>query len=253
MNEQTQRVRDQGAWVESLDPMRGFDRFFDYLPGVSVFAKDKEGRLTMCNAQFLARFDLMYADELIGLTDYDLFPKAMADNYRKDDREVMRTKEPKLNIIEIFFNRQGLPDWYLANKLPAFSRDGEVIGVMGIIKSHRAKSGFGSSHPYARLAPAIESIQRNFRKKLSISDLADLTNLSCRQFGRCFKEYYGVSPQTFLIKTRVQAACELLRDRNVDLANLAVELGFYDQSSFTQHFRRHMGITPRRFREQEGR
>lgn len=235
-----------------MDPLLGFDRMIDLLPRVSFFAKDVEGRLVRGNVHFLSRFDLKHESELIGKTDYDLFPKAMADNYRKDDHDVMQSGEPKLNIIETFFNRQGLPDWYLTNKLPVFSRTGEVIGVAGMIKSHKVKSGYDGSQNYERLAPAIEHIQKNFRKKLSIHSLAELTHLSDRQFGRCFKEYYGVSPQTFLIKTRVQAACISLRNKNTDLANLSVELGFYDQSSFTLHFRKHMGITPRRFREQEG-
>ena len=252
MKNSQQLKKERTLWLEDTDPSRGFERFFDYLPGVSIFAKNVDGVLMRGNASFLARFGFQDESELIGKTDYDLFPATMADNYRKDDHEVMDSAQPKLNIIETFFNRQGLPDWYLAHKLPVLSRTNEVIGVMGMIKSHKAKSGHEGGHAYERLAPAIEYIQKNFRNRINIQELANLTNLSLRQFGRSFKDYYGTTPQKFLIKTRIQAACEALRYKDVDLASLAVELGFYDQSSFTLHFRRNMGITPRRFREREG-
>lgn len=244
--------KKRSQWLDTMDPSRGFEGFLDYLPGVSFFAKDIDGVLMRGNASFLSRFGMVKEQELIGKTDYDLFPKNMADQYRRDDHEVMDSATPKLNIIETFFNRQGLPDWYRAHKLPIFSRKGDVIGVMGMIKSHKAKSGYGGDKTYERLAPAIEHIRANFRKHITMQELADISHISLRQFGRSFKNFYGLTPQQFLIKTRLQAACEALRDKKKDIANLAVELGFYDQSSFTLHFRKHMGITPRRFREHEG-
>ena len=123
---------------------------------------------------------------------------------------------------------------------------------MGMIKSHKAKSGYSGDKTYERLAPAIEHIRENFRKRITMQNLADVSHVSLRQFGRSFKDFYGLTPQQFLIKTRIQAACETLRDKKTDIANLAIDLGFYDQSSFTLHFHKHMGITPRRFREREG-
>jgi len=96
----------------------------------------------------------------------------------------------------------------------------------------------------------VEYLREHFRDKISIENLAKVAGLSSRQFGRCFAEAYGISPQTFLIKMRVQAACELLRNSNDELADIAMSLGFYDQSSFTLQFRQHMGQTPRRYRAQ---
>lgn len=200
------------------------------------------------NQNYLARFNLPSEADLIGLTDYDIMPAVLADHFKKDDEEVMRTKEPKLHIIELFFNRQGLPDWYITNKLPVFSRKAKVIGVMGIIRSHAGTHDHNQS--YSRIAPAVEYLREHFRDKISIENLAKVAGLSSRQFGRCFAEAYGISPQTFLIKMRVQAACELLRNSNDELADIAMSLGFYDQSSFTLQFRKHMGQTPRRYRAQ---
>jgi len=244
-------LKRKQQWMAHADPHRGFERFFDYLPGVSIFAKDREGFLMRGNACFLSRFGMKNENELLGKTDYDLFPATMADNFRKDDFEVMDSRQAKPNIIETFFNQQGLPDWYIANKLPVFSKTDQVIGVMGMIKSHKSKLGHDGLPAYEHLAPAIDYLRRNYKKPIAIGDLAAIANLSLRQFGRKFKDYYGITPQQFLIKTRVQAACEALRKGDLNLSELALELGFYDQSSFTLQFRKHMGTTPRRFGERK--
>ena len=241
-------LKDQQQWLEDIAAGASFEQLFDHIPGISFFAKNAQGVLMRGNQNYLARFNLPSEADLIGLTDYDIMPAVLADHFKKDDEEVMRTKEPKLHIIELFFNRQGLPDWYITNKLPVFSRKAKVIGVMGIIRSHAGTHDHNQS--YSRIAPAVEYLREHFRDKISIENLAKIAGLSSRQFGRCFAETYGISPQTFLIKMRVQAACELLRNSNDELADIAMSLGFYDQSSFTLQFRKHMGQTPRRYRAQ---
>jgi AraC-like DNA-binding protein len=239
-------LKDQQQWLEGIATGASFEQLFDHIPGVSFFAKNAQGVLMRGNQNYLARFKLPSEAELIGLTDYDIMPAVLADHFKKDDEEVMRSKEPKLHIIELFFNRQGLPDWYITNKLPVFSRAGEVIGIMGIIRSHAGTQDNNQS--YSRIAPAVEYLRNHFREKITIRDLAKTAGLSPRQFGRCFAETYGISPQKFLVKMRVHAACELLRDSNDELADIAINLDFYDQSSFSLQFRQHMGQTPRRFR-----
>jgi AraC-like DNA-binding protein len=52
------------------------------------------------------------------------------------------------------------------------------------------------------------------------------------------------------MKVRIQAACELLADPDRQVGEIAREVGFADQSSFTQHFQKHMGLTPLRYRRQ---
>ncbi|BDS06606.1 transcriptional regulator [Oceaniferula spumae] len=241
-------LQDQKQWLDSIASEASFEQLFDHIPGISFFAKNAQGVLMRGNKNYLARFNLSSEADLIGLSDYDLMPSTLADHFKKDDEEVINNGQPKLHIIELFFNRQGLPDWYITNKLPLFSNKGKVIGLMGIIRSHAGTHDHNQS--YARIAPAMEYLRLHFRDKITISDLAKTAGLSLRQFGRCFAETYGISPQRFLIKTRVQAACELLRDSNEDLATIALSLGFYDQSSFTLQFRKHMGLTPRRYRSQ---
>ena len=106
-------------------------QLFESIPGVSFFIKDNESRLMYMNEKFLPRIGLGSNEELFGKTDFDLFPPRLAEHFRKDDRHVMETKEPMLNILELVFNSQGLPDWFLTNKYPLINKSGEAIGVMG--------------------------------------------------------------------------------------------------------------------------
>ncbi len=57
-------------------------------------------------------------------------------------------------------------------------------------------------------------------------------------------------PQNYLIKTRIQAACDALREPGTQIADVAIDLGFCDQSAFTAQFRRHMGITPLKYQRE---
>ena len=65
---------------------------------------------------------------------------------------------------------------------------------------------------------------------------------------RQFLRVFGLTPQEFLLKTRVAAAYHLLRTTARPLSEIADQCGFSDQSSFTKHFRAHIGQTPRGYR-----
>ena len=172
---------------------------------------------------------------------------ALADQFRRDDLKVMETGEPMLGIVELFFNRQGLPDWFLTNKLPVVGRDGAVIGVMGTVQSY-ARQAKLNQH-FVQIEAAVDFIRDNFRGKISIGELSQRTGLSPRQFDRKFKDAFGISPQQFILKTRILAGCDGLANLQSSISDLAFELGFCDQSSFTRHFQKHMGVTPLQYRK----
>ena len=70
-----------------------------------------------------------------------------------------------------------------------------------------------------------------------------------RQLDRKFQETIKMSPRDFIMKLRVRAACQALTQSNDKIMDIALSLGFYDQSSFTLHFRKQMGTTPLKYRK----
>jgi AraC-like DNA-binding protein len=236
------------SFLETIDPNRGFQRLLAELPGIAFFAKDAASRIIAANRCFFERFGFQSESEIVGKDDNDLFPAQLARHFRKDDAEVMRSGQPKLNIVELFFNRQGLPDWFITNKLPLFDRNSSVIGVMGTTQS------YGATHdtlrPYLSIDRAVECIRQRFREKLTVETLAQHVGISPRQLHRRFVETFAMSPQAFLMRVRIQAACEMLQSRDCQLSEVAQQCGFPDQSAFSQHFRKHIGQTPLRFQRE---
>ncbi|CAN5256611.1 AraC family transcriptional regulator [soil metagenome] len=245
----TPALDDQSAFLRSLaSGTGGFRDLFDHLPGVLFFAKDCGCRIMCTNLAFRERFGFRDESEIIGKSDFDLFPKPLADKFRADDHAVMESAQPMDHIVELFLNRQGIPDWFVTNKLPLFRADGTVAGVMGTVQ--RYDSGRLPVQPHPEIDRAVRYIREHYREKIAIADLARRVGLSPRQFDRKFKETFGITPQNYVMKTRVQAACDALRAPRSTISDVAHELGFYDQSAFTAQFRNHMGITPSRYQRQ---
>ena len=79
--------------------------------------------------------------------------------------------------------------------------------------------------------------------------MAEASHLSPYHFARRFKAATGLPPHQYLIVRRVERAKQLLReDRDISLAEIAAMHGFSDQSQFSQHFKRAVGVTPGQFR-----
>lgn len=230
--------------ITDMHPDHQFHKLFDHLEDVSFFAKDCEGKLFASNPTLLRRYNLEEETDIIGKTDFDLVPLSIAEKYRKDDLEVMESRQPLLNIIELALNAIGVPEWCSTNKFPVISANGEIAGVMGTIQSYRFRS-LGSSihHPFQEV---IDHITEQYNANLSVKELAGNLNMSVRSFERIFKEIFGMNPQQFIIKTRIFKACEKLRT-GASVAETASACGFYDQSSFTKLFKKQMGLTPLRY------
>jgi AraC-like DNA-binding protein len=78
-----------------------------------------------------------------------------------------------------------------------------------------------------------------------VDDLADAASLSVRSLQRLFADYVGVSPKWVLMRHRVHLAAErIAEDPRLEIAALADELGYADQSHFTTDFLRAVGSAP---------
>ncbi len=242
------RALQRDAFLKAIAPESQFYLLMDHLPGVSFFAKNQDFRIIAANTQFIERFGFKEEAEIIGKDDFSLFPQRLAENFRADDVEIMRTGQPKLNIMELFFNRTGIPDWFITNKLPIFDRSGKVIGIMGTTQSYEGKKQV--LQPYLQIDRAVEWIRSHFRKRITVEELAEMVHLSPRQMHRKFVETFGSSPQAFILKLRIQAACDALQHDDKQISEVAREVGFGDQSTFTQHFHKHMGLTPLKYQQQ---
>jgi AraC family transcriptional regulator len=106
----------------------------------------------------------------------------------------------------------------------------------------------GGGLPRHKLRAVVDYIHEHLDAELSLDHLAAVAHLSPYHFARLFKNSTGLPPHQYVIARRVERAKELLRAKDrPSLAEVAAEVGFSDQSHFTRHFRRLVGVTPRRF------
>jgi AraC-like DNA-binding protein len=228
--------------VGSLEPTLLFHRLFDHIPGAHFFAKSREGHLMFASKGLLQRYQMPDDSEFIGRTDFDLNPEAMARAYVEDDRRIVAGKTAKIERIELWWDRQGMPDWFLVTKLPLYDRRRRIQGVVGVLR--RPDEAERRLPVFQTVAHAVETIRRDFSKPLRIEDVARSCGQSLRQLQRRFRSAFGITPQEFLMRTRVLAAARLLETTGLTSGEIAAQCGFADQSSFTQHFRKRIGASP---------
>jgi AraC family transcriptional regulator len=103
--------------------------------------------------------------------------------------------------------------------------------------------------PRGRLRAVVEYVEEHLDAGLTLGQLAVVARLSPYHFARLFKQATGLPPHQFVIMRRVERARLLLQqDSGLSLAEVAADVGFSDQSQFTRHFKRVIGVTPGRFR-----
>ena len=102
--------------------------------------------------------------------------------------------------------------------------------------------------PDSRIGRVIEFIRANFAQDLSLDQLATIAGVSASQFGRVFTAETGHTPFGHLIKTRVEAACDLLEHTTLPVIEVALQCGFGQPGHFATTFRRIVGMTPSEYR-----
>jgi AraC family transcriptional regulator len=100
------------------------------------------------------------------------------------------------------------------------------------------------------LESILTFIDSRLEQPLKLDDLAGRAGLSRAHFVRRFSALYGVSPHRYLTLRRVERAKDLLLNSHCGIARIAQEVGFNNQSHFTQVFHAVTGATPGHFREQ---
>ncbi|MGB0327649.1 MAG: helix-turn-helix domain-containing protein [Akkermansiaceae bacterium] len=219
---------------------------FDHLPNVIFYAKDRESRFVAANSVMAEAKPLEDPRSILGCTDYDFHPPALADAYVAEDRRVMDAGRGLPNQLWFVLDHRGRPGWFNSSKAPLRDQNGNVVGIAGVRYAveapHEAEGGFKA------LAPVIRHLEEHYAENVPMKAMADLAGLSSTHFNRSFKDLFGVTPTRFLHSMRIEKARQLLANTARQVGEIAHETGFHDQSHFTRHFKRQTGMTPRSYR-----
>ncbi len=101
---------------------------------------------------------------------------------------------------------------------------------------------------YAKQKEVLDFIEAYLDTDISLEDLAKIARVSKFYFCRLFKENMNVSPHQYIIRRRVERAKELLKNSELTTVEIALSCGFTHQSHLSRHFKRLVGVSPRKFR-----
>lgn len=111
-----------------------------------------------------------------------------------------------------------------------------------------------SSHPrmymYRRIVEAKLFIDSHFADKIDLDNISNQASFSKYHFLRLFKASFGRSPHQYLTQVRLQEARKLLKN-NASVTEVCFAVGFESIPSFTRLFKRHNGISPKEYAQQE--
>ena len=95
-----------------------------------------------------------------------------------------------------------------------------------------------------------EYVRENYKERLSLSRLAGLVYLSPDYLGRIFKSVTGSTVGDTIQSVRADAACGLLKNTDMSIAQIAAECGFEDVGFFYNVFKKRLGTSPAQYRRQ---
>lgn len=97
-----------------------------------VFVKDRQSRFVLDNMAHLEHLGVKTQEELAGKSDFDLFPKGIAQPFYDDEQKIVHGKEPLINRVEMSQDRSGAEKWYWTTKVALRDESGEIVGVVGV-------------------------------------------------------------------------------------------------------------------------
>ncbi len=98
------------------------------------------------------------------------------------------------------------------------------------------------------LKASLAYIHNFFTAKISIPYLASLENLSNSRYVTVFKKQMGKSPNEYIIELKLQLAKNMLVRTNMSIKQISEHVGYNDQYFFSRLFKKHLGISPQKYR-----
>ncbi len=95
---------------------------------------------------------------------------------------------------------------------------------------------------------AVAHIEEHLAEPISLAALARLVGLSACYFCRAFRQSFGMPPQRYQLKQRIECAKTLLAKHAASVTDVSLAIGYNDTSSFCTAFRRATGVTPGTYR-----
>lgn len=230
------------------EDMRVLEQLFDHMADTAFFIKDPLGCYLAVNDSLVERHGLRKKSQLIGHRPCDVCPGELGRIPAEQDAYVISSGRPIIERLELQWYLPQKKVWCLTTKLPLRDSTGKISGIIGISKDVR--SPISIKEIPDGVAAALQRLEIGYADPITPAELATIAELPPARFARLIQRIYGISPIQLITKTRIAAASRLLRETPKQVAEIALECGFYDHSAFTRTFRAVTGITPTQSRRE---
>lgn len=219
---------------------------FEVLIDSPFFCKDLDLRYVAVNRAMAELCGVKRPTDVIGKTAAAFFAPALCEHYEALDRHVLSSGEAVTDRLEISVSLGAQAQWLLFSRLPVTDASGRVVGVLAVA---RRLAPPNARHPkYARLATIVRELRQRFDEALRFPQLARRIGVSISQLERDFRQVFGLTPQQFHQKLRMEHAMRLMKS-NKSIADIAHACGFVDHAAFSRRFKASVGLTPTQYRE----
>jgi PAS domain S-box-containing protein len=97
-----------------------------------IYIKDTQSRFVVANKHTVQVLNAESPENIIGKTDFDFFPKKMAQKFFNDEQRIIKTKKPLINIEEEALDQKKRLITIATTKVPWYDRHGNILGIIGI-------------------------------------------------------------------------------------------------------------------------
>ncbi len=217
-------------------------------PHVMFCVKAPDGTYLAANQAFADRAGRATPGDVVGKTAIELFPAELAERYRAQDDEVLRSGRTLSNELEVITRPDGTYGWFLTSKSRWLDDHGEPAGIVTVSLDQR--TAVDGTAPHRRLATAVDVARRRFADGVTVAEMAEAADMTVAQLERMARRVLGLSPKQLVLRFRLDAALRLLDTTDLPIVEVASRSGYYDQSAFGRHFKRTVGVTPAAYRAQ---
>ncbi|MDY6396301.1 MAG: AraC family transcriptional regulator [Treponema sp.] len=117
-------------------------------------------------------------------------------------------------------------------------------------KVEQKKSGMSSYYGINRISPIMAYVEKEFRNKITLSEVAEILNVTPEHMCRLFKKYTDMTFNEYLMSLRISAFYQMLQNTNQKISVILEECGITNYKVFIREFKKTFGKTPEMIRNE---
>ncbi|WP_160685664.1 AraC family transcriptional regulator [Clostridium sp. C2-6-12] len=162
-------------------------------------------------------------------------------------------ENPIFECKEVEFVKKCFEDMRKAAELK-FARELRLQGLLSMFLSELIEEAgknytINSNYKELYIKKSLHYVETNYASKLTIAEMAKSVGLNKNYFSTFFRENIGMTPQQYIIKFRINKACELMENKGLTIGDISRSVVYEDTLGFSKIFKKEKGMSPQQYRK----